>query len=153
MKKTKLLVSGVCRDILKKPGKYPCAACCSGVGSNFIQCSQCMLSAHNTDSGITNVADLNSVCYRCSGEARPIDGKTVTKMDDDGTMLDGEATFCYLGDMLCSVRGWDSAVAATCCTGLAIFQEILACPNRQIPLTWETQQGGRGLRSLGYAPR
>ena len=32
----------------------------------------------------------------------PIDGQSVTEVDVDGTMLGVEATFCYLGDMLCS---------------------------------------------------
>ena len=43
MKKTKFLVSGHRRDVLKESGKYPCAVCCRGVGNNYIHCSQCIL--------------------------------------------------------------------------------------------------------------
>ena len=63
-----------------------------------------MLWVHKTCSGITKqlVRDPNYICPRCKGESWPIDGRTVTEVDVDGTMLDVEATFCYLGDMLCS---------------------------------------------------
>ena len=37
---------------------------------------------------------------------------TVTEVDASGTMLDVKATLCYLGDMLCSGGGCDSAIAA-----------------------------------------
>ena len=57
----------------------------------------------------------NYVCCRCYGEARPIDGRIVNEVDVDGTMLDVEVTFCYLGDMLCSDGGCDSAIAVRCC--------------------------------------
>ena len=112
MKKTKFLVSGVGHDVLQKSGKYPCDVCCSGVGRNSILCSHCLLWVHKTCSGITKrfVADPNYICPRCKGESRPIDGPTVTEVLVDGTMLDVEDTFCYLGDMLCSDGGCDSAL-------------------------------------------
>ena len=108
-KYTKFLVSGVGHAVVKKSGKYPCAACSSGVGNNSIQCSQCMWWVHKKCSGITKqlVAASNHVCRRCKGEARPIIGRTV---DVDGTMLDVEATFYYLCDIL-----YSGAIAARCC--------------------------------------
>ena len=42
------------------------------------------------------------------------DGRTVTDVDVDGTMLDVEATFRYLGDMLCHGGDCDRAIAAKC---------------------------------------
>ena len=33
--------------------------------------------------------------------ALPIDNRSVTKVDGDGTLLDNEPNFCYLGDMIC----------------------------------------------------
>ena len=56
--------------------KYPCAVCCRGVGNNYIQCSQCMLSVHKKCNCITKqlVADSNYVRLRCKGGSRPIDG-------------------------------------------------------------------------------
>ena len=61
------------------------------------------------------VADLEYVCRKGKSKARPIDGRTVTEVDNDGNMLDVEAMFCYLGDMLCSGGGCDSDVDANYC--------------------------------------
>ena len=47
--------------------------------------------------------------------ARPIDGNLVTQVDVDGTTLDVEATFCYLGDMLDAGGGCVIAIATRCC--------------------------------------
>ena len=114
---------------------------------------------HIKCSGITKrmVADSIYVCCRCKARlARPIDDWTVTEVDVDGTMLDVETPFCYLGEMLCSKGDCDSAIAARCCVALLKFQETLACPNHQTPLTYDTrtgiQKGVRGLYSIGYAP-
>ena len=127
MKKTKFLVSGVGHDVPKKSGKYPCAVCLSGVGNNSIKCSQCKLWVHKRCCGITGrlVEDPNYVCPRCNGKVPPITGQTVTKIDVDGTSLDVEATFCYLGDTLCSGGGCDSAIAARCCAAWGKFRTLL----------------------------
>ena len=53
VKNSKFLVSGDYQDVLQISGKYPCPVCCSGVGRNYIMCSQCMLWVHKTCSGIT----------------------------------------------------------------------------------------------------
>ena len=94
MLKTKFLVSSIGHDVLKRSGKYPCAV-------------------HKRFSGITErlVADLNYVCPRFDNKAWSIDFRTLIEVDIDCTMLDVEATFCYLGDMLCSGGGCESAVA------------------------------------------
>ena len=80
-------------------------------------------SAHCASSGFTRhsaiikllMADTNYICLVRDGNVRPIDGRSVTEVDIDGTMLDVEATFCYLGDMLCCRGGSDSIVVACCC--------------------------------------
>ena len=57
---------------------------------------------HKRCSGIQGrlVANPNYVCPRCQGQTRLIDGRPVTQVDVDGTLLDVEASFYYLGDML-----------------------------------------------------
>ena len=40
-------------------------------------------------------------------------------------MLDVEATFCYLGDMLCFGGGCDSAIAARCCMAWGKLRKLL----------------------------
>ena len=71
------------------------------------------------------VSNENYVCPRCKGESWPIDGRTVTEVDVDSTMLDVEDTFCYLGDMLCSSGDCDSAIAARCCVAWGKFRKLL----------------------------
>ena len=127
MKKTKFLVSGVGLDVLKNSGKFPCATCRTGVGVNSILCSQCKLWVHKKCSGITGplTADPAYVCPRCQGEARPIDGRPVTEIDVNGTRLDVESSFCYLGDMLSAGGGCDSAIATRCCVAWGKFRKLL----------------------------
>ena len=78
-------------------------------------------------SGITKhlVADSNEACRRCKSKTGPIDGRTVIEVDVDGTMLDVEATFCYLGNMLRSNGGCDSAMAARCCVAWRKLRKFL----------------------------
>ena len=49
----------------------------------------------------------------------------MTEVDVDGTMLDVEATFYYLGDMLYSGGDCDSATAARCCVAWGKFRKLL----------------------------
>ena len=74
--------------------------------------------------GITErlVADPSYVCSRCHSLARPIDDRTVVV---DRTMLDVEATFCYLGNTLGSGDGCDSAIAARYCMAWRKFRRLL----------------------------
>ena len=67
----------------------------------------------------------NYVCPRCCGQARPIDGRPVTQVDMDGTLLDVEAHFCYLGDMLCASGGCELAIITRCCTAWGKFKKLL----------------------------
>ena len=100
MKKTKFMVTGPGLDVLRDSGAFPCAVC----RSNAIECSQCKLWVHKRCSGIQGriVASPNYVCLRCCGQTRPINRRPVTQVDVqivDGTLLDVEASFCYLGDI------------------------------------------------------
>ena len=56
------------------------------------------------------VSNPNYVCPRCQRQAHPIDGRTVTHVDVDGTLLDVEASFCYLGGMLSACGGCSLAI-------------------------------------------
>ena len=68
---------------------------------------------HKLCSGITKrlVEDLNYICPSCKGRPRSINDRTVTEVDVEGTMIDFEATFYNLGDILCSGGGCGSAIA------------------------------------------
>ena len=45
-RKTKIMICGSGLDVLQNSGKFPCAVCCTGVGSNSILCSGCKKWVH-----------------------------------------------------------------------------------------------------------
>ena len=126
-KKTKFMISGAGLDVLCDSGAFPCAVCRSGVGANSISCSQCKLWVHKKCSGIKgrlNVT-LDYVCPRCLDQVRPIDGRPITQVEVDGMLLDVEASFCYLGDMLSPGGGCALAIATRCSTTWEKFRKLL----------------------------
>ena len=133
MKKTKIMVSGIGLDLLQDTGKFPCAVCRRGVGANSISCSKCKMWVHKKCSNIKGrlVANPGYECPRCQGVARPIDGRPVTQVDVDGTSLDVEANFCYLGDMLCAGGGCERAIATRCCVAWGKFRKLLPILTRR----------------------
>jgi hypothetical protein len=127
MRKTKIMLSGLGLDLLKDTGAFPCAVCRSGVGRNSILCSQCRMWVHKRCSGVVGrlTTDPEYVCPRCRNIARPIDGRPLTQVNIDGTELDVEASFCYLGDMLSAGGGCEHAIAARCCVAWGKFRKLL----------------------------
>ena len=127
MKKTQLMVSGPELDFLRDSGAFPCEVCRSGVDVNSIQCSQCMYWVHKRGSGIRGrlAEDPDYVCPRCCDKARPIDNRPVTQVDVDGTQLNVESNFCYLGDLLCAGRGCKLAIVTRCSTAWGKFKRLL----------------------------
>ena len=71
------------------------------------------------------MADRNYIYPRCKGRSQPIEDRTMTQVGVDDTKLDVEATFCYLGEMLCSGKGCDSAIDARCCVAWGKFRKLL----------------------------
>jgi len=107
----KVPLSGIGLNVLKDSGMFPCSVCRSGVGNNSIECTQCKLWVHK----------------RCSGRlnARPIDGRPVTQVDIDGTLLDINANLCYLSNMLSAGGDCDSVIAVRCCVAWDKFKKLL----------------------------
>ena len=117
-------VEGKCRkdkghDLWYRPGplasssgKYPCAVCCTGVGSNSIYCNGCKLWLHKKCSGLQRLTpNPDYRCARCMGNARPIDGRPQSEVQVGPDNLEVVASFCYLGDMLSA--GGDCEITVT----------------------------------------
>ena len=87
MGKTKIMVSGLDLDLLKKFVKDPWGVCQKGVGSNAISCAGCLCWIHKKCNGIKGPLRPNPDfrCARCLGTARPIDRRTVkgVKVDEE----------------------------------------------------------------------
>ena len=74
---------------------------------------------------ITAVDPDTYVCLRCSGDAPPIDGRLITHVVIDGTRLDVEPSFCYLGDMLNAGGGCKLPITTRCRTAWGKFKRLL----------------------------
>ena len=93
---------------------------------------------HKKCSGIVGRLANNPlyVCPCCLGTARPIDGRPVTKIVVNGSELDAENKFCYLGDMLSSGGGCTQAIKARCSVAWGKFRKLLPIlTSKHIPLT------------------
>ena len=76
--------------------------------------------------GLTRNADkYQAGCPRCTGLSRPIDGRPSNMIDVDGTTLDVESSFFYLGEMLSASGGCDSAIDARCSSAWCRIRIIL----------------------------
>ena len=79
MGKTKVLISGPRLDVLQKSGKDICGVCLKGVRANSIFCGGCSSWIHKKYTGISGPLKpgVSFSCKRCTGNARPIDGRPV----------------------------------------------------------------------------
>ena len=75
MGKTKIMISGLDLDIVKKFGKDTCGVCQERVGSYAISCGGCLCWIHKKCNGIKDPLRPNPDlrCARCLGTARHID--------------------------------------------------------------------------------
>ena len=99
----------------------PLSACSASCGPQEVQ-------RHHWSTG-----ECPELHPRCKGNSRPIDGRPMTQVDVEGTKLDVEDALCYLGDMLSSGGGYDSAIASRCCVAWGKFTKLL--PHLQAPLS------------------
>ena len=108
MGKTKIMVSGLDLDLLKKLGKDPCGVCQKGEGSNAISCGGCLCWIHKKCNGIMGPLHPNPDFRRtkCLGTARPIDGRTVKGVKVDEEKLEAVSD---------SAGGGCELTAVTCC--------------------------------------
>ena len=136
MTKTKLMISGPELNLLRDSGKYPCAVCRKGVGSNAIYCTGCAHWVHKRCSGIkgtlANRTDFQ--CKRCKGIARPIDGRPTTSIAVEESELEVVFEFCYLGDMIDAGGGCERASIARTKVAWGKFKQLLPLLTRALPL-------------------
>ena len=104
MGKTKIMVSGLDLDLLKKFGKNPCSVCQKGVGSHTISCGGCLCWIQK------KCTNPNFRCVRSLGTARPIDRRTVKGVKVDEEKLEAVSEICYL-----SAGGGCELAAVTSC--------------------------------------
>ena len=103
---TKIMICGTGLDLLQSSGKFPCAVCRTGVGSNSIICKGCKHWVHKKCSGLKRLTeDPDYRCTPCQGTARPLDGRPQREVQVWPDKLKVVASFCYQGDMLSAAVG------------------------------------------------
>ena len=66
------MISGMSLDLLQSSGEFPCAVCCTGVGSNSIFCNDCKPRVHKKCSGLKRLTkDPDYRCTTCPLDGRP----------------------------------------------------------------------------------
>ena len=98
--KMKIMTCGMGLDLLQSSGKFSCAFCHTGVGSNFF-CNGCKHWVHKKSSGLkTLTKDPGYRCTRCQGTARSLNGRQQKEVQAGPDKPEVVASFCYLGNML-----------------------------------------------------
>ena len=116
------------RKATKQQNNFPLRCLSKWSGSKlYISCSHRKLWVNKKCSGIKGRLNVTPdyVCPRCLDQARPIDGRPTTQVEVDGTLLDVEASFCYLRDMLSTGGGCALAIATRCSTAWGKFRKLL----------------------------
>ena len=124
--KTKIMICGMGLDLLQSSGEFPCAVCCTGVGSNSIFCNGCKHWVHKKCSGLKRLKkDPDYRCTRCQGTACPLDGRPQKEVKVGPDELEVVASFCYLGDMLSAAGGCELPTTTCVKTAWKKFKELL----------------------------
>ena len=124
--KTKIMICGTGLDLLQSSGKFPCAVCRTGVGSNSIFCNGCKHWVHKKCSGLKRLKnDPDYRCTWCQGTACPLDGRPQKEVQVGPDKLEVVASFCYLGDMLSAAGGCELSTTTLVKTAWKKFKDLL----------------------------
>lgn len=123
--KTKVMISGVGEGSAVRSGKWPCAVCKKGVGSNSISCNGCREWVHKRCSGIRgrlqNVADYR--CAFCLGTH--VNPERIDRVNIGDISLECVDKFCYLGDVIGAGGGAEASSVARIRAGWNKFRELV----------------------------
>ena len=123
--KIKIMICGTGLDLLQSSGRFPCAVCCTGVGSNSIFCKHCKHWVHKKCSGLKPLTEDPDYRYtRCQGTARPLDSRPQREVQVGSVKLEVVASFCYLGDMLSAAGGCELSTTTRVKTAWKKFKEL-----------------------------
>ena len=123
--KTKVMISREGGGTVVVEGRWPCAVCRKGVGSNSVRCSRCAQWVHHRCSGVRGRLrdDGNYVCVVCRGER--VEGERRERVELAGESFSCVEEFCYLGDMICAGGGAEASSVARVRSGWKKFRELL----------------------------
>ena len=123
--KTKIMICGTGLDLLQSSDQFPCAVCCTGVGSNSIFCNGCKHWVHKKYSGSSTWKRTLTTGTRCQGTAGPLDGRPQKEVQVGPDKLEVVASFCYLGDMLSAAGGCELSTTTRVKIAWKKFKDLL----------------------------
>ena len=127
--KTEIMICGTGLDLLQSSGKFSCAVCSTGVGSNSIFCKGCKHWVHKKSSGLKRLTeDPDYRCTCCQGTARPLDGRPKRELQVGSDKLEVVASFCYLEDMLSAAGGCELSTTTCVKTAWKKFSSLFPPP-------------------------
>ena len=95
--KMKIMICSTGLNLLQSSGKFQCAICRTGVGSNSIFCNSCKHWVHKKCSGLKRLTkDPDYRCTWCQGTAHPLDSRPQREVQAGPDKLEVVASFCYL---------------------------------------------------------
>ena len=128
--KTKIMICGTDLDLLQSSGEFPCAVCCTGVGSNSIFCNGWKHWVHKKCSGLKCFTkDPGYRCTQCQGTAHTLDGRPQREVQAGPGKLEVVASYCYLRDMLSATGGCELSTITRVKTVWKKFKELLPVPS------------------------
>ena len=129
------MICGMSLGLLQSSGKFPCAVCHTGVGSNSIFSNGCNYWVHKKCSGLKCLTkDPDYRCTRCHGTACPLAGRPQREVQVRTDKLEMVASFCYLGDMLSAAGGCELSTTTRVKTAWKKCKELLpVLSSRHLP--------------------
>ena len=110
-----------------KNGRWPCSVCGEGVGANSIQCIECGRWVHkrcSDEKQPLRAVEGEFVCRMCRGYGKNDEDLNKGLVFDNGDCVESVDRFCYLGNMLNSGGGVESASIMRVRCAWAKFREL-----------------------------
>merc|ERR1712121_308888 len=118
MNKSKFMISGKEKHVIET-GKFPCSVCKKGVGNHSVKCTKCEYWCHMKCSGLKSIKEYDGKYFSCSTcqqganclrKDSDVSPNKLKHLQVEGGEIEEVTSFCYLGEVLDTNQGAESAV-------------------------------------------
>ena len=124
--------------------KYPCGVCKNGVGCHSVKCTKCEYWCHMKCSGLKSIKEYDEKHFSCSScqqgancqiKDSDVSPNKFKHLQVEGGEIEEVNSFCYLGEVLDTNQGAESAVRYRIFTAWDKWKELASLlVNKNIPL-------------------
>ena len=128
----------------QKKIKYPCGVCKKGVGNHSVKCTKCEYWCHMKCSGLKSIKEYDGKYFSCSTcqqganclrKDSDVSPNKLKHLQVEGGEIEEVTSFCYLGEVLDTNQGAESAVKYRIFTAWDKWKELASLlVNKNIPL-------------------